>query len=214
MGNNKDKSTVVVTRKLGRQDNFIKENEEDDQSMPTDKSRALSGVRRSLSRYFQKPCLALGENWPLRKFVGPKRKTVPQNDTVVWSLVLLVMFFTSLCLAARFPSNVVRIAFVSISGFVFIGLSASVIIDFANHGKSTGSQPCLKNLFTVPLGNRRYIRNLGNTTLTVLLSIPLMTALYFFVWYPQLNQRLQVVSQDIVVGKYSRRPRQNTDSAF
>lgn len=180
LGNNKDNSTVVATKEHRRYDSSIEENEEDDQSTPTVKSRTLSGIRRSLSLYFQKPCLAFRKHMPFRKYVGPERKTAPHNDTVVWNLIFLVMFFTSLCLAARFPSNEVRVAFVSISGVIFIALSASVSIDLANHG------------------NRRYIRNLGNTTLTVLLSIPLMTALYSFVWYPRLNQRLQGVSQDIV----------------
>ena len=69
-------------------------------------------------------------------------------------------------------------------------------------GQSEGSStPNLK--LTRPLDGRKYIRNLGNTTLTVLLSIPLMTALYFFIWYPQLNGTLMEVSQDIVVSNIS-----------
>ena len=52
---------------------------------------------------------------------------------------------------------------------------------------------------TSVLDDRRYIRNLGNTTLVVLLTIPLMTTLYFFIWYPGLNRKLIGVSQDIVV---------------
>lgn len=48
-------------------------------------------------------------------------------------------------------------------------------------------------------GDRKYIRNLGNTTLTVLITIPLMTAMYFFAWYPELNRMLAQVTQDIVV---------------
>ncbi|KAM0800056.1 hypothetical protein BDR22DRAFT_259890 [Usnea florida] len=43
-----------------------------------------------------------------------------------------------------------------------------------------------------------YKRNLGNTTLTVLLTIPLMTAMYFSTWYPGLNRKMLEVSQDIV----------------
>ena len=52
-------------------------------------------------------------------------------------------------------------------------------------------------------GDRKYKRNLGNTTLTVLLSIPLMTGLYFFTWYPELNRKLMEASQDIVVSIFS-----------
>lgn len=136
---------MVATKERRRYDSSIEENEEDDQSTVTVKSRTLSGIRRSLSLYFQKPYLALRKHMPFRKYIGPERKTAPHNDTVVWNLIFLVMFFTSLCLAARFPSNEVCIAFVSISGVVFIALSASVSIDLANHGRSKGSQPCLKN---------------------------------------------------------------------
>ena len=51
-------------------------------------------------------------------------------------------------------------------------------------------------------GDRKYKRNLGNTTLTVLLTIPLMTAMYFSIWYPDLNRKLLEVSQDVVVSNF------------
>lgn len=141
------------TTNFGQDDNSIEESTEGYQSTHADKSRTLSGIRRFLSHSFQicvnqlyrsEPCLALGRCMSLRDFVGPDHKTAPHNDTVVWNLIFLVIFFTSLCLAARFPAKEVWIAFVSISGLVTIVLSASVIIDFANLGRSKRRQPCLK----------------------------------------------------------------------
>lgn len=134
-------------------DDSIEESEEDDQSTHTDKSRALSGIQRYLSHHFQKIVdyfyqsksrLAFGRPVPFRNFVGPDAKTAPHNDTVVWNLVFLVMFFTSLCLAARFPTKELRIAFISISGFVFIALLVSVSVDIANRGKSKRTWLCRK----------------------------------------------------------------------
>lgn len=56
---------------------------------------------------------------------------------------------------------------------------------------------------TQVLGDRKYIRNLGNTTLLALLTIPFMTTEYIFIWYPELNRKLVGVSQNILVGNYS-----------
>ncbi len=67
--------------------------------------------------------------------------------------------------------------------------------------QSEGNRFSIINLTSLP-GDRRYVRNLGNTTLTVLLTIPLMTALYFFIWYPGLNRSVVGVSQDTVVSKF------------
>ena len=80
---------------------------------------------------------ALAIRLPFRKFVGPNRSTLPHNDTVVWNLISLVMFFVSLCLAARYPTQEVRIAFGSFSGFIFVLLLGSTSLDFTKHGKSS-----------------------------------------------------------------------------
>ena len=49
-------------------------------------------------------------------------------------------------------------------------------------------------------GNRQYKRNLGNTVLTVLLTVPLMTALYSIMWYQDLNTQVLQITSDTVVG--------------
>ena len=96
----------------------------------------LSSIRNHLSSMlheFNAPAIRL----PFRKFVGPSRSTLPHNDTVVWNLTSLVMFFVFLCLAARYPTQEVRIAFGSFSGLIFVLLLGSTSLDFAKHGKSS-----------------------------------------------------------------------------
>lgn len=153
MVDSKSKSSVVVTRELLQDDNAVAESEEEVQSRHTSKSRTLSEIRNTLLHYIQncvnqfyraEPCLAIGSRMPFRNFVGPDHKTAPHNETVVWNLICLVMFFASLSLAARFPTKGVRIALVSISGLVFIVLLTSVSIDFAHHSRSKRWQTCLK----------------------------------------------------------------------
>lgn len=145
VGAYKTKSNVVVTTTPVQDDDSLEESEEEDQSTHKDRSRTPSGIGRYLSHsyriglnqlYRSKPCLALGRRMHFRNFVGPDRETAPQNDTVVWNLLLLAMYFIALCLAARFPTNKVRIIFISISGLAFTVLSASVIMDLASRGRS------------------------------------------------------------------------------
>ena len=140
---------MVVTTKPVQDDDSFEESEDENRSTHRDKSRTLPGIGRCLSHflrnsldqlYLSKLCLALGRRMHFRNFVGPDRETVPHNDTVVWNLLLLTMHFTSLCLAARFPTNKVRIIFMSISGLAFTVLSASVIIDLISRGRSMRRQ--------------------------------------------------------------------------
>ena len=99
------------------------------------KSRTPLGIRRSLLDYFQS-CLTLGRRVPLQSYVGSDRQTTPRYDTVLWNLTFLVVFFSFLCLAARYPTKSVRIAFVVISGIAFIALLASASMDLVKHGRS------------------------------------------------------------------------------
>ena len=96
----------------------------------------LSSIRSSLSSKLRE-FNALAIRLPFQKFVGPNRSTLPHNDTVVWNLISLVMFFVFLCLAARYPTQEVRIAFGSFSGLIFVLLLGSTSLDFAKHGKSS-----------------------------------------------------------------------------
>ena len=115
--------------------------------------RTPSGIRR-LSTYvlqesvdkssWLESCYELGRRMQFRKFVGPNRQTSPRYDTVIWNLIVLVTFFSFLCLAARYPTESVRTAFVSISGLFFLILSVSVGIDLVTRGTSKQRKTSLK----------------------------------------------------------------------
>lgn len=107
--------------------------------------RTTSGIRRLSSDVHQEPvdqsswlesCSEPRRRIQFRNFVGPNRQTSPRYDTVIWNLIVLVLFFSSLCLATRYPTRPVRIAFVSISGLFFLILLVSVCIDLVNRGTS------------------------------------------------------------------------------
>ena len=93
--------------------------------------------RKTVNRSYRlDSCFISRGRMPLRSFVGPYRQTAPRYDTVVWSLIVLVIFFLSLCLAARFPTQSVRVVFVSISGFVFLILLVLASTDLMDQGRS------------------------------------------------------------------------------
>ena len=111
--------------------------------------RTPSGIRKLSLDVRQEPvnqsswselCYEPGRRIQFRNFVGPNRQTSPRYDTVIWNLIVLVTFFSSLCVAARYPTKPVRIAFVLISGLVFLTLLVSVIIDLVNRGESKPRQ--------------------------------------------------------------------------
>lgn len=141
--NAKRKPSVVVTTEPV-QDNSSIESEEFDKDVLSGKSRTISAFRGYLPcglRGGVRKLNALTRRLPFPNFVGPDHETTPHNETVIWNLMFLVIFFASLCLAARYPTQGVRIAFVSISGLVFILLSGSVSLDLVNQGRSMRAQP-------------------------------------------------------------------------
>lgn len=135
MGQYRDKATVVSTAELMEDAISINESNESARDTYISKLPWLSVIRNYLSSKLRKsnaPAIGL----PFRKFVGPDRSTLPHNNTVVWNLISLVIFFVSLCLAARYPTQEVRIAFGSFSGIIFVLLFGSTSLDFAKHGRS------------------------------------------------------------------------------
>ena len=113
--------------------------------------RTPSRIRRLSSDVHQEPvakssksCYEPGKRMQFRNFIGPNRQTSPRYDTVIWNLIVLVTFLSSLCLAARYPTKSVRIAFISISGLVFLILLVLVGIDFVNRGASKQRKTGLK----------------------------------------------------------------------
>ena len=68
-------------------------------------------------------------------FVGPDHSANPQENTILWCLVFLVIFIVFLSIAARFPVKAVRVVFVSFSGVGLVALAMAVIADFITHGE-------------------------------------------------------------------------------
>ena len=136
MGQGRDSSTVIVATELMEADISIEDSNEPAVFTYASRFPMLSHIRNHLSsKLHQFPALA----WPLhlRNFVGPGRETLPNTDTIVWNLASLIIFFISLCLAARYPTREVRIAFGSFSGLIFILVLGSTSLDFANQGKQS-----------------------------------------------------------------------------
>jgi len=129
-------------------------------------------------------------------FVGPDRSTSPSETTVSCHVAFLLIFVALLSLAARFPVNTGRIALVCISGFGLILLVGTFVLDLAIQGTSHETKPSFINR---TLGNRPYRRNIGNTAMTVLLTIPFMTTLYCLIWFPSLNKTKLEMSSDTAI---------------
>ena len=62
-------------------------------------------------------------------FVGPSRSTIPCQSIVLLHVAFLIVFFGFLSLVSKFPVKAARIAFASISGFGFVLLLGTVILD-------------------------------------------------------------------------------------
>lgn len=92
--------------------------------------------------FYQSRLHLAGRRALFRSYVGPDRQTTPRYHTLLLGVIVLVVFFTSLCLAARYPTKSVRIVFVSISGLLFTALSVSVGTDLATKGKLKRWKPC------------------------------------------------------------------------
>ena len=111
------------------------------------KSRSVPPQSNTFLRPFQskpqrpKPDVT-PRRWP--HFVGPLGKlprtidsTRPHEYTIICTLAFLVVHLMCLMLAARFPTQTVRVAFVSISGFVLIAMACIVVVDLVKHSKSS-----------------------------------------------------------------------------
>ena len=133
-------------------------------------------------------------------FVGPDRLTAPYEATVLFHITLLIGFTALLSLAARFPVRAARTAFICISSFGFVLLLGTFLLDLALQREFIARYGLVSDSHELS-GKRTYRRNLGNTTLTVLLTIPFMTTLYCLIWFPNLNKtRLDVSSDTLVSG--------------
>ncbi|KAL8708080.1 MAG: hypothetical protein Q9220_007012 [cf. Caloplaca sp. 1 TL-2023] len=124
-------------------------------------SRSIDQVRRLVERYnFEArhffACLYVA----LLRAVGPDNiRTMPRRETAVGSLLGFFAFLIMTSLAVKYPTENVRTAFTVASSFLILALSLCIWKDFAQrHGE--------------------YRRNLGNSLLTTLFTMILLTIVY------------------------------------
>ena len=125
----------------------------------------------------------------------------PNNYTVVWSLATFILFIVLICVAVRVTTTPMRIGFASSSTGLFLFLTWIIIADLAFGSKLISFWSTSWYLMTP--GQRQYRRNLSNTCTTAVLTVPLMTALYCFRWYPQLNTEILELSEGTVVSSHA-----------
>ena len=134
----------------------------------------------------------------IKAAVGPKHDGKPSSHTVVWTLFTFMVFLIFASLAVKFPKHRVKVAFVSINSIVSFVLTIFVWRDLKG-SKMTRKCPRELSLRLTTLDQGEYRRNLGNSILTVLFTIILLTAVYSLVWYPDLNALVLQLREDFVV---------------
>ena len=130
--------------------------------------------------------------------VGPKHGGKPGSHIVVWTLFTFMMFLVFAGLAVKFPQHQVKVAFVSVNSIVTCALSIFVWRDLRG-SKMTCGVPRKKLQRLTMLDQGEYRRNLGNSILTVLFTVVLLTVVYSLVWYHDLNAVVLLLREDILV---------------
>ena len=130
--------------------------------------------------------------------VGPKHNGKPSSHIVVWTLFTFMVFLVIASLAVKFPKHWLKVAFVSVSSIASFALTIFVWRDLRG-SKITCGVPRKVSQKLTALDQGEYRRNLGNSILTVLFTIIILTAVYSLVWYPDLNALVLQLREDIVV---------------
>lgn len=130
--------------------------------------------------------------------VGPKHGGKPSSHIVVWTLFTFVTFLVFISLAVQFPRYQVMVAFVSISSIVTCTLSVFVWRDLRGSKMTCGVPRKVSQWLTIS-DHGEYRRNLGNSILTVLFTVILLTVVYPLVWYHGLNAVILQLREDILV---------------
>lgn len=134
----------------------------------------------------------------IKAAVGPKHDGKPSSHTVVWTLFTFLAFLVFASLAVKFPKYRVKVAFFSVNSIVSFALTIFVGRDLRG-SKMTCGVPRKLSLRLTSLDPGKYRRNLGNSILTVIFTIIILTAVYSLVWYPDLNALVLQLREDIVV---------------
>lgn len=111
----------------------------------------------------------------LLQFVGPDEPpSIPRRETAVWGL----LGFLAISLAVKFPCHSVKTILIIGSSVIIFGLSLCIWRDLVQ-------------------GDGEYRRNLGNSILTVLFTMILLTVIYCRVWFPRLHVEILQISEHI-----------------
>ncbi|KAL8718704.1 MAG: hypothetical protein Q9181_008165, partial [Wetmoreana brouardii] len=143
-------------------------------------TKALQPTRPGPTRRIRQSILSFTRR--ISRIVGPGQTNKPNGSTVIWSVLGFVALLGFGSVAVAYP---LRPIFITIGIVAFI-VSSSLAALIASDLRSRTLTP------------RVYRRNLGNTLLTILLTIPFFVLLYAFLWFPNLNKTASRFSQDTV----------------
>ncbi|KAE9378470.1 hypothetical protein N431DRAFT_554654 [Stipitochalara longipes BDJ] len=104
----------------------------------------------------------------------------PSIETVQRSLGFFTLFAVLLAIAAHFPIKAFQIIIIAAGSLCFVGPATDTLLNYHRRVRSS-DRP-----------------NLCNTILIVIITVPLFTALYVMLWYPQRRQDILVTSTDLV----------------
>lgn len=136
----------------------------------------------------------------LANIVGPEKANKPNGSTVLWNLLGFIVLIAFGCLAVLCPSRPTLILCGITAALVSISLAVITALDLCS-GLDTNDPQMTFRLVLTQVGPRLriYRRNLGNTVLTVFITVPFMTILYTCLWFPNLNKEVLQITADTVV---------------
>lgn len=126
----------------------------------------------------------------------------PNLPVVLRLLVVFIGFAVFLSIAGRLPAKAMWIAVIIVGSLCTIGNTIIYAFNARSHRELSYRlvyRYYFINRANVRSGTDAYRPNLGNTAAVVLLTIPLFTILYVYLWYPQLKADYSVSSTDYVV---------------
>lgn len=143
----------------------------------------------------------------LLKHIGPREtngRRLPCSWTVIYTAIVFIIYILYTILVLRFGPLWLHYPSLGIAGLASTVIISLSLVDFGAYficGKSNifDSTLCLAKTSLEPRRTRPYSRNLGNTIITVVITVPLMAALNEWVWYPQRIQLVQQITNDKVV---------------
>lgn len=124
--------------------------------------------------------------------------TCPRVDTVLTSLICLIVFFITAIFAIIFPTVALKRITVGINASLALMLGLMLALDMWKRGWNPWKVFVLAGLTNSGNG-RDFRRSLLNTVLTVFLMIVVLTALYNQKWYQALNDVVIRQETDTVV---------------